>query len=248
MTPAQAIQHHQEKLNLNLSSLANNSVNPGARSVYYHRDVWMTSRAVLPTTNEAVDSLATTEDTDSPTTIEDTDSPTTIEDVLVTLKEVYKKFGDGESPKALDIWVKRLKSIKSSSQFNSYFSSFGSSVISLGMSAPSDSSSCFGASAFRDGFSAPGRSTRTDHSPSTVADRSLLPEPPTISDGAFTPTPSAVTAPAGEASVPGPAQESKRNLPGVVRLLSVRPRSPPEPQRRCAPKEAMVPHDAGKVD
>ena len=241
MTPAQAIQHHQEKLNLNLSSLANNSVNPGARSVYYHRDVWITSRAVLPTTNEAVDSLATTEDTDS---------PTTIEDVLVTLKEVYKKFGDGESPKALGIWVKRLKSIKSSSQFNSYFSSFGSSVISLGMSAPSDSSSCFGASAFRDGFSAPGRSTRTDHSPSTVADRSLLPEPPTISDGAFTPTPtpSAVTAPAGEASVPGPVQESKRNLPGVVRQLSVRPRSPPGPQRRCAPKETMVPHDAGKVD
>ena len=42
MTPAQAIQHHQEKLNLNLASLANNSINPGARSVYYHSDVWMT--------------------------------------------------------------------------------------------------------------------------------------------------------------------------------------------------------------
>ena len=83
----------------------------------------MTSHAVLPTTNEAVDSLATTEDTDS---------PTNIEDMLVTLKEVYKKFGDGESPKALDIWVKRIKSIKSSSQFNSYFSSFGSSMIRIG--------------------------------------------------------------------------------------------------------------------
>ena len=82
-----------------------------------------TSHAVLPTTNEAVDSLATTEDTDS---------PTTIEDLLVTLKEVYKKFGDGESPKAIDILVKRLKSIKSSSQFNSYCYSYGSSMIRIG--------------------------------------------------------------------------------------------------------------------
>ena len=82
-----------------------------------------TIHAVLPTTSEAVDSLATTEVKDS---------PTTIEYLLVTLKEVYKKFGDGESPKALDIWVKRLKSVKSSSQFNSYFSSFGSSMIRIG--------------------------------------------------------------------------------------------------------------------
>ena len=78
---------------------------------------------VLPTTNEAADSLATTEDTDS---------PTTIEDLLVTLKKVYKKFGDGESPKAIDILVKRLKSIKSSSQFNNYCYSYGSSRIRIG--------------------------------------------------------------------------------------------------------------------
>ena len=41
MTPAQAMKYHQEKLNLNLASLANNGINPGAKSVYYNHDLWL---------------------------------------------------------------------------------------------------------------------------------------------------------------------------------------------------------------
>ena len=40
MTPAQALHHHQEKLDLNLASLANCGINPGAGSAYYHHDLW----------------------------------------------------------------------------------------------------------------------------------------------------------------------------------------------------------------
>ncbi|XP_066958963.1 uncharacterized protein [Macrobrachium rosenbergii] len=41
MTVPQAIRFHQEKLNFNLSDLANAAVNPKSRSVYYMREKWL---------------------------------------------------------------------------------------------------------------------------------------------------------------------------------------------------------------
>lgn len=41
MTPPQAIRFHQDKLQLDLSLIANGAKNPGAKTVYYLRELWL---------------------------------------------------------------------------------------------------------------------------------------------------------------------------------------------------------------
>ena len=154
MTVRQAVRFHQEKLNLNLTNIANAALNPKINSVYYMRKLWLKDNPGSLGGGDTNDS----DDTQMPSTLQhdntnkfeentsgDDNDPATsnhnkpskpfVDKLKLLHDSIYElaaQYEDEQSLGALERLIDRVGNVRSSNQLNSLLQCTGVALPSAG--------------------------------------------------------------------------------------------------------------------